>query len=109
MSEEKTVGGTRASIKTKVDELQQLDRVLIRWVDAHMLFLEGWVTLAYIEALDVQCTVESLGYFVCQKEDFIVLGMDVIRSKDDEFENEYNSASAIPIACIKSIEVIDNG
>ncbi len=96
-------------IESKIDELKLLDQVLIEWVDAHSLPLEGWVTHDFIESLDVDCRVRSIGYFICRKNDFIVIAMDIIDQSSNGFNNEYNSSSGIPVACIKSIEVIGRG
>ncbi len=97
------------NVTTAIERLTLLDKVLIGWVDAHTLSLEGWVTYDYVQAAEINCTVQSLGYFICVKGEFLVLAMDVIRPSENIFEDEYNSASAIPISCIKSIEVLKHG
>ena len=110
MPSESDVKSLSASkVAERIKTLNSLDMVLIGWVDAHALFLEGWVSHEYVTSLDMDCTVQSLGYFICVKDDFLVLAMDVIHPNEDNFDDEYNSASAIPIACIKSIEVITVG
>lgn len=109
MPDEKPATGSKSDITDEIKALALLDRVLINWVDAHTLALTGWVTSDFVLETDIHCFVKSLGYFICVKGEFLVLAMDVIHSDDPESENEYNSASAIPIACIKSIEVLDRG
>lgn len=109
MPDDKTVDMAKTGVGRLIGSLSLLDKVLIHWVDAHTLSLEGWVTYDYVQSADINCTVQSLGYFVCVKGEFLVLAMDVIRFNDNLFEDEYNSASAIPISCIKSIEVLTHG
>lgn len=98
-----------SSVEKMVNQLKLQDRVLIEWVDAHSLPLEGWISLDFIETVEIDCLVRSLGYFLCRKNDFLVLAMDIMHPKSSNYEDEYNSASAIPVACIKSIEVIGHG
>ena len=109
MPDDKTFHEPEIDIEQQIGKLSLLDKVLIRWVDAHTLSLEGWVTYDYVQNADINCTVQSLGYFVCVKGEFLVLAMDVIRFNDNLFEDEYNSASAIPISCIKTVEVLSHG
>ena len=97
------------SIEVKINELKLLDHVLIEWVDAHSLPLEGWVNYEFIESLEVDCRVRSIGYFICRKNDFVVIAMDIINQSSEGYDDEYNSSSGIPVACIKSIEVIGHG
>jgi hypothetical protein len=84
--------------------LKVRDRVQIQWIDAHNLANDGWFTLADITDDEVMCRVCTLGYFLCVKQDFVVLAGDA-QLPEDGIREEFHSASAIPLGCIESVTV----
>lgn len=100
---------TDAAIEKALSSLKLRDRVVIEWIDAHNLLLDGWVSLDYLNDLDLECTVRTLGYFIKYKGDFVLVAGDTIIPQDDDKTEEFNSTSAIPVGCIKKVEALGNG
>lgn len=98
---------TDAAIEKALTGLKLRDRVVIEWIDAHNLLLDGWVSLDYLTELDLECTVRTLGHFILRKGDFVLVAGDIL--KGDDVEEEFNSTSAIPVGCITRVEAIGNG
>lgn len=97
------------AVSAALAKLKIRDRVLIEWVDAHNLMLDGWVSLDYLQELDLNCTVRTLGYYILHGGDFVVIAGDYIVPEEGDLSQDFNSASAVPLGCIKRIEVIGNG
>lgn len=102
MPNEPTIAQHLANLKLR-------DRVVIEWVDAHNLMLDGWVSLDYLNEMPLDCTVRTLGYFIKQAGDFVLIAGDTIIPQEDDLTEEFNSTSAIPLGCIKRVEALGNG
>lgn len=96
------------TVLAALKSLKLRDRVEVEWIDAHNVQTYGWVSLAEITDEEVICRVTSLGYFLCVKQDFVVLAGDS-QIPQIGITEEFHSTSAIPIGCVERITVVVHG
>jgi len=84
--------------------LKLRDRIEVQWIDAHDIDMRGWFNLPEITDVEVICRVRTVGYFLCQRQGFVVICSDA-QTPTDNLSDEFHTASAVPIGCIESVRV----
>lgn len=94
----------RRNLAANLEKVDRFSVVRVRWIDAHNLEI-GWTDLDDLKSRNLRCTIETVGFFVETRNEFVVICGDVGGPHDGDDEVILNGVACIPLACVQEIKV----